>query len=105
MLGIVMPLCHFLEMKCATVLPLAVDSFKKLTAVVRIIGRAKLGHDVADDLEIALRLHGEAFILAYGEDAVKPKFNYARLLPRQLRRDGVHLDTPTPERKHAHALG
>ena len=103
MLGIVMPLCHFLEMQCATVLPLEVDSWKKLTACVRIIGRAKLGHDVADDLESALRWHGEAFIIAYGEDAVKPKFNYARLLPRQLRRDGIHLDTFTPERKHCHS--
>ena len=103
MLGIVIPLCHFLEIGCATALPLEVDSWKKLTACVRIIGRAKLGHDVADDLENALRLHGEAFITAYGEDAVKPKFNYARLLPRQLRRDGIHLDTFTPERKHCHS--
>ena len=103
MLGIVMPLCHFLELECALSLPLEVDSFKKLTAVVRIIGRAKLGHDVATDLELALRSHGEAFIDAYSEDAVKPKFNYARMLPRQLRRDGVHLDTFTPERKHSHS--
>ena len=103
MVGLIMPLCHLLELECAIALPLEVDSFKKLTAVVRIIGRAKLGHDVADDLQVAFRAHGEAHILAYDEDAVKPKFHFARLLSRQLRRDGVHLDTFTPERKHAHS--
>ena len=102
-MGLMMPVCHLLELIMTIDLPLQVASFVKLTAVVRIIGRARLGHDVADYLEVALRAHGEAHIMAYGEAAVKPKFHYARMLPRQLRRDGVHLDTFTPERKHSHS--
>ena len=52
MAGLITPLCHLLELECAIALPSEVDSPKKPTAAVRITGRAKLGHDAADDPEV-----------------------------------------------------
>ena len=103
MLGIINPLCHFLEMQFSVKMPLEVQSWCKLTIVMKLVGLAKMGHDIASDLEVALQEHADARIAAYGSHAVKPKFAIARLLPRQLERDKVLLDTFTPERHHSMA--
>ena len=78
--------------------------FALLQRLSRFALLQRLVHGIIQDvaeLEVALREHGEAFITAYGEDACKPKFHYARHMVGQARRDGMLLDTWTCERKHS----
>lgn len=79
-------------------MPLEVESFHKLAIIVKLVGLAKMGHDIASDLDVALQEHADARLAAYGTLAIKPNFCHARLLPRQLHRDEVLLDTFTCER-------
>ena len=106
-LAICPPLCHLFEQRPAEGpslsdrLPLELDSFQKLTAVVRLVSRSKHGRVEANALAVALKAHGDAFKLAYSGEGVKPKFHYARKLPHQLQRDGTLYDTFVCERKHS----
>ncbi len=53
-----------------------------------------------DILQQALREHMDKFKVAYGAEHMKPKHHFNMHQPQQFRRDGMLLDTWTPERFH-----
>ena len=94
-------LSHYVERPAIQrLLPLEVDSFRKITAVSQITKRAKLGLADADTLDKANVEHAEAYKPAY-DGHVIPKNHYRFKFGRQIRRDGYLQDCFTLERKHS----
>ena len=103
MFGLVLPFTYFLEVTIGNkgILTRQLESFQKLAVVVRNVNLCKQGHPYDLELEASLADHGDSHILAYGTDNLKPKFLFARLLPRQKRRDKMWIDCWPCERKHS----
>ena len=102
MMSVIRPLCHLLESHSIRhQLPNEVNSFLKLGIVVTVVTRTKLGDANLEDLDDAIKAHGDAFVHAYGSNSVTFKFYSLRRLAEQARRDGMVLDTFTCERKHS----
>ncbi len=58
---------------------------------------------IANDMEFAISVHHQAFLLAYGSDAIRPKHHQLMHLPSQLKADKAVLSCWVNERKHAMA--
>ena len=77
-----------------------VRSFQAVLWVIVLLQAIKSCDVNPELLAFAICEHFRLFLLAYGEDNVRPKHHYAIHLPDMLRRFGFLLSTFTHERKH-----
>ena len=77
-----------------------IDSLRKLYACTSKILAAKADVSQVKGLQARQAEHVRAFVLAYGEESVRPKLHYALHVPAQAARWGRVLDCFVGERKH-----
>ena len=94
---------HTVETLNLPCLRLETQSIVCCNAVLRTLRAAKLGEDVADRMERGIEAWAEAYGHAYGAEdyAYKPKWHFGTHIARQIRRDGLALDTFVTERKQS----